>query len=165
MATDRFETIPAWRITRLRAALADAERRGADPTDAGDDLGHPALIRRFALGRARRSGTAAVAPRTTRKGRRFPAAKQLAIWRAILRNRPPGWQQGDKAERGRIRRAHAEAVEDCLSAGLPPPRYRTVYVLWHRGRPSAEIDALLNAAPGDHAAARPMANRRAPGLR
>jgi hypothetical protein len=29
--TAPFETIPAWRIARLRSALRDAEHRGADP--------------------------------------------------------------------------------------------------------------------------------------
>ena len=48
-----FETIPAWRITRLRTALRDAEERGANPNDEGYDLPHRALQRRFVLARER----------------------------------------------------------------------------------------------------------------
>ncbi|WP_207484123.1 hypothetical protein [Arenibaculum pallidiluteum] len=44
-------SVPAWRIKTLRLALLDAEQRGADPEDAGDDLGHRALRRRFLRGR------------------------------------------------------------------------------------------------------------------
>ena len=43
--------IPAWRIKTLRLALMDAEQRGADPDDSGDDLLHRALRRRFGRGR------------------------------------------------------------------------------------------------------------------
>ena len=50
--TAPFETIPAWRIARLRSVLRDAEHRGADPNDGGYDLVHRALKRRFALARA-----------------------------------------------------------------------------------------------------------------
>ena len=85
-------------------------------------------------------------PRSTRKGKSFPLRKQAAIWRAILEVRPPGWTQGDKAAFGSIRRAHDAAVAACRTLGLTPPRYRTVYVLWHRGRPSAEVAAALREA-------------------
>ena len=145
MAEDRFETIPAWRIARLRAALADAERRCALATDDGSDLKHPALRRRFALGQARREALPAGRAKRTRKGRRFPAAKQVLIWRAILAYRPADWRAGDKATRGSIAAAHREAVAACRAAGLPPPRYRTVQVLWHRGAPSEAVLALLAA--------------------
>lgn len=42
---------PAWRISRLRNLLIDAELRGSDPSDEGEDLAHRALRRRFARGR------------------------------------------------------------------------------------------------------------------
>ena len=53
MSAAPFEIIPAWRIARLRAALRDAEQRGANPDDEGHDLSHRALQRRFALARGR----------------------------------------------------------------------------------------------------------------
>jgi hypothetical protein len=43
--------VPAWRIARLRNLLIDAELRGSDPSDEGEDLAHPALRRRFERGR------------------------------------------------------------------------------------------------------------------
>ncbi len=141
MSTVRFESIPAWRIARLRAALRDAMQRGGDPAASADDLSHPALRRRFAIGRAL---AAAPRQRTTRKGRRFPLLKQVAIWRAILATRPAHWRQGDKAPFGSIATAHERAALECRALGLTPPRYRTVYVLWHRGAPSAAVMAALS---------------------
>jgi hypothetical protein len=140
-----FETIPAWRIARLRAALRDAEQRGANPNDEGHDLSHRALQRRFVLARERAKNVLSPAsrPKTTRKGRRFPHLKQVIIWRAILSCRSPAWKQGDRAPFGSIRRAHDQAVAACHAAGLAPPRYRTVYVLWHRGVPPADVVAAL----------------------
>jgi hypothetical protein len=140
-----FETIPAWRIARLRTAVRDAEQRGADPNDDGHDLRHRALQRRFALGRGRVKNvpSPALRPKTTRKGRRFPHLKQVIIWRAILSCRSPAWKHGDRAPFGSIRRAHDQAVAACQAAGLAPPRYRTVYVLWHRGVPPADVVAAL----------------------
>jgi hypothetical protein len=147
MDTVPFETIPAWRIARLRTALRDAEQRGADPNDDGHDLLHCALQRRFALARGRLKNVPSPAPRlkTTRKGRSFPHLKLVLIWRAILSCRSPAWRQGDRAPFGTIRRAHDEAVAACQAAGLAPPRYRTVYVLWHRGAPPVELAAVLRS--------------------
>ncbi len=145
MNTAPFEIIPAWRIARLRAALRDAEQRGANPDDEGHDLPHRALQRRFALarGRAKNMPRLASRPKTTRKGRRFPHLKQVIIWQAILSCRSPAWKQGDRAPFGSIRRAHDQAVAACQAAGLAPPRYRTVYVLWHRGVPPADVAVAL----------------------
>ena len=145
MSAAPFETIPAWRIARLRAALRDAEQRGADPDDEGHDLLHRALQRRFALMRERMKDVPSPAfrPKTTRKGRSFPHLKLVIIWRAILSCRSPAWRQGDRAPFGSIRRAHDQAVAACQAAGLAPPRYRTVYVLWHRGVPPADVVAAL----------------------
>lgn len=145
MNTAPFEVIPAWRIARLRAALRDAEQRGANPDDEGHDLPHRALQRRFALarGRAKNVPSPALRPKTTRKGRRFPHLKLVIIWRAILSCRSPAWKQGDRAPFGSIRRAHDQAVAACQAAGLAPPRYRTVYVLWHRGVPPTDVAAAL----------------------
>jgi hypothetical protein len=145
MNTAPFETIPAWRITRLRAALRDAEHRGADPDDEGHDLPHRALQRRFARARGRVKSGPSLASRskTTRKGRSFPHLKLVIIWRAILSCRPSAWREGDRAPFGSIRRAHDQAVAACRAAGLAPPRYRTVYVLWHRGVPPADVIAAL----------------------
>ncbi len=145
MNTAPFETIPAWRIARLRAAVRDAEERGADPNDDGHDLRHRALQRRFALGRERATNVPRLAsrPKITRKGRSFPHLKQVIIWRAILSCRSSAWRQGDRAPRGSIRRAHDQAVAACRAASLAPPRYRTVYVLWHRGVPPADVVAAL----------------------
>src|SRR6185436_3755534 len=137
MSLARFETIPAWRIARLRRALHDAMQRGRDATDSGEGLDHRALRRRFALGR--RLSLASAAPRrrkTTRKGRRFPLSKQIAIWRAILAIRPAQWRPGDRAPSGSIAKAHHMAMRACRDLDLTPPRYRTVYVLWHNGVPS-----------------------------
>ena len=134
----QFETVPAWRIARLRLALRDAEQRGRDANDAGDDLTHRALGRRFALGRV----WAASPPRrakTTRKGRNFPLSKRAAIWRAIFATRPAGWRQGDRAPFGAIVEAHRQAAAECAGLGIAPPRYRTVYMLWHRGVPGADV--------------------------
>jgi hypothetical protein len=145
MSSSRFESTPAWRIARLRAALRDAMQRGGDPAESGEDLGHRALRRRFAIARA----MAAAAPprqKTTRKGRRFPLSKQVAIWRAILALRPVPWRQGDKAPSGSIAEAHRRASLVCRDLGLAPPRYRTVYVLWHRGLPSAAVRQALSDA-------------------
>ena len=135
-----FETIPAWRIARLRLALRDAMQRGGDPGDAGETLAHRALRRRFDLGR-RLAEAAAGRPRqrTTRKGRRFPLAKQVAIWRAILAVRARDWRPGDKAPSGSIVKAHRIATLACREQALTPPRYRTVYVLWHHGTPSPDV--------------------------
>jgi hypothetical protein len=145
MSTSRFESIPAWRIARLREALRDATRRGGDAGDAGEGFDHRALRRRFALGRQRALAAAATPRRkATRKGRRFPLGKQIAIWRAIFATRPPQWRPGDKAPFGSIARAHDLAALACRDLGLAPPRYRTVYVLWHRGVPSAEVAQALD---------------------
>jgi hypothetical protein len=145
MDTVPFEVIPAWRIARLRAALRDAEQRGANLDDDGHDLLHRALQRRFALARGRVKDAPSLAsrPKTTRKGRSFPHLKLVIIWQAILSYRSPAWRQGDKAPSGSIRRAHDQAVAACRAAGLAPPRYRTVYVLWHRGVPPAGVAAAL----------------------
>jgi hypothetical protein len=145
MTTAPFETIPAWRIARLRTALRDAEQRGADPDDDGYDLHHPALRRRFGFGRGRAKNVPKLAcrPKTTRKGRSFPHLKLVINWRAILNCRPSGWRHGDTAPFGSIRRAHDQAVAACSAVGLAPPRYRTVYVLWHRSVPPAEVAAAL----------------------
>jgi hypothetical protein len=140
-----FEIIPAWRIARLRTALRDAEQRGANPNDDGRDLPHRALQRRFARARGRVQAVprAASKPKATRKGRSFPHLKLVIIWRAILSLRPSAWKQGDVAPYGSIRRAHDQAVAACRAAGLAPPRYRTVSVLWHRGVPPADVIAAL----------------------
>ena len=145
MDTAPFETIPAWRIARLRTALSDAEQRGADPNDEGHDLLHRALQRRFALGRggAKHVPSQTSRPKTTRKGRSFPHLKLVIIWRAILSCRSSAWRQGDTAPFGSIRKAHDQAVAGCRAAGLAPPRYRTVYVLWHRGVPPADAVAAF----------------------
>jgi hypothetical protein len=140
-----FEIIPAWRVARLRAALRDAEQRGSNPDDEGHDLSHRALQRRFALarGRTRHGPVRAFRPRTTRKGRSFPHLKLVIIWRAILSCRSSAWRQGDAVPFGSIRRAHDQAVAACRAAGLAPPRYRTVYGLWHRGVPPTKVVAAL----------------------
>jgi Ni/Co efflux regulator RcnB len=140
-----FETIPAWRIARLRTALRDAEQRGANPDDDGHDLSHRALRRRFALARDHGKNVPRLAsrPTTTRKGRSFPHLKLVIIWRSILSCRSSAWRRGDKVPFGSIRRAHDHAVVACRAAGLAPPRYRTVYVLWHRGVPPANVVAEL----------------------
>jgi hypothetical protein len=140
-----FEIIPAWRIARLRTALREAEQRGANPDDEGHDLPHRALQRRFALARGRAKNVPRLASKLkkTRKGRSFPHLKLLIIWRAILSIRSSAWKQGDTAPFGSIRRAHDQAVAACRAAGLAPPRYRTVYVLWHRGVPPADVVATL----------------------
>ena len=132
--------MPAWRITRLRLALRDAEQRGGDLADTGADLAHRALIRRFALGRWRAEEEAGrPIRRTTRKGRNFPLAKRVAIWRAILATRPAYWVQGDHAAFGAIAEAHRLASVECAELGIAAPRYRTVYVLWHRGVAGADV--------------------------
>lgn len=145
MSAESFEIIPAWRIARLRTALRDAEQRGANLNDEGHDLPHRALQRRFALarGRAKHGLERASRPKTTRKGRSFPHLKLVIIWGAILNYRPLAWRQGDTAPFGSIRRAHDQAVAACRAAGLTPPRYRTVYVLWHRGIPPTDVVAAL----------------------
>ena len=145
MNTAPFEIIPAWRIARLRAALRDAEQRGANPDDEGHDLPHRALQRRFALARGRAKNVPRLAsrPKTTRKGRSFPHLKLVIIWRAILSCRSSAWKQSDPAPFGSIRRAHDQAGAACRAAGLAPPRYRTVYVLWHHGVPPTDVTAGL----------------------
>jgi hypothetical protein len=145
MNTVPFETIPAWRIARLRTALRDAEHRGADPKDDGHNLFHRALQRRFVRARehVKNEPGPALRPKTTRKGSSFPHLKLIIIWRAILSCRSPAWRQGDTAPFGSIRRAHDQAIAACREVGLAPPRYRTVYVLWHRGVPPAEVAAAL----------------------
>jgi hypothetical protein len=142
LAIPQFETVPAWRIARLRLALRDAEQRGRLPDDAGADLTHRALARRFALGRSYSANPPRPA-RTTRKGRNFPLAKRVAIWRAILAVRPPDWRQGDRAAFGAIVEAHRLAAAECAALNIPPPRYRTVYMLWHRGVPGADVKKAL----------------------
>jgi hypothetical protein len=138
-----FEVIPAWRIARLRIALRDAEQRGGNPADDGHDLTHRALRRRFALARGRAKDVSRLSfkRKTTRKGRGFSHLKLVIIWQAILGFRPSAWKQGDTAPFGSIRKAHDQAVAACRAAGLVPPRYRTVYVLWHRGVPPADVVA------------------------
>jgi hypothetical protein len=154
MSESRFEAIPAWRIARLREALRDAMRRGGESRASGDsgesgELDHRALRRRLAIGRQRALAAAAI-PRqkTTRKGRRFPISKQIAIWRAIFATRPEQWRPGDKAPFGSIAKAHDLAKAACHDLGLAPPRYRTVYVLWHHGVPAAEVMRALRDATG-----------------
>jgi hypothetical protein len=149
MNTEPFEIIPAWRIARLRTALRDAEQRGSDLDDQGDDLLHRALQRRFTLGQRRRTNVLRPAFRlkTTRKGRSFPHQKLFIIWQAILSCRPAAWRQGDTAPFGSIRRAHDQAVAACQAASIAPPRYRTIYVLWHRGVPPSDIVAAVH---GEH---------------
>ena len=125
--------------------MRDAEQRGANPDDEGHDLAHRALRRRFVLARDRAKNVPRLAsrPKTTRKGRSFPHLKLVIIWRSILSLRPSAWKQGDMAPFGSIRKAHDQAVAGCRAAGLAPPRYRTVYVLWHRGVPPAHVAAAL----------------------
>ena len=149
MNTAPFEIIPAWRIARLRTVLRDAEQRGANLDDEGQDLTHRALQRRFALARGRAKDVSKLSskPKTTRKGRSFPQSKLVIIWRAILGFRPAAWTQGDTAPFGSIRRAHDQAVTACRAAGLVPPRYRTIYVLWHRGVPPTDVVAALHGEP------------------
>jgi hypothetical protein len=144
MSRSDFESIPPWRIARLRAALREAMQRGSDLAETDEDLGHRALRRRFAAGR-RRALAAATARRQprTRKGRRFSQEKQVAIWRAILAHRPAQWAPGDKAPFGSIARAHEMAVLACRALGLAPPRYRTISVLWHKGTPSTAVMQAL----------------------
>ena len=123
--------------------LRDAEQRGRDMQDSGEDLTHRALARRFARGR----DLAADPPRrivTTRKGRNFPLAKRTAIWRAILAIRPASWKQGDRAAFGAIVEAHRRAAAECQGLNIAPPRYRTVYLLWHRGVPGADVLKALD---------------------
>ncbi len=129
----------------MRAVMRDAEQRGANLDDEGQDLTHRALKRRFALARGRAKDVSRLSskPKTTRKGRSFPHLKLVIIWRAILSFRPSAWTQGDAAPFGSIRKAHVQAVAACRAAGLVPPRYRTVYVLWHRGVPAADVVAAL----------------------
>jgi hypothetical protein len=144
MSEAPFEIIPAWRIARLRLALRDAMQRGRDAGDEGEELGHRALRRRFDLGRAlAQAASTRPRPRATRKGRRFPLAKQIAIWRSILAVRPAGWRSGDKAPSGGIVKAHRLAVQACRELGLTPPRYRTLYVLWHHGVPAPDVAQAL----------------------
>ena len=127
MNTAPFEIIPAWRIARLRAALRDAEQRGANPDDEGHDLTHRALQRRFALARGRADNVRRLAsrPKTTRKGHSFPHLKLVIIWRAILNCRPLAWRPGDTAPFGSIRRAHDQAVVACRAAGIVAYHRRT----------------------------------------
>jgi hypothetical protein len=143
MSPSEFESIPAWRIARLRAALREAMQRGGDLTETDEDLSHRALRRRFAAGRRRALSTAASRRQRTRKGRRFPEEKQIAIWRAILAVRPAQWRPGDKAPFGSIAMAHRMAMLACRELNLAPPRYRTIYVLWHKGMPSASVTQAL----------------------
>jgi hypothetical protein len=127
--------------------LRDAEQRGLTGDDDGLDLTHRALARRFALGRQRATAQAANPPRvtkTTRKGRNFPLAKRAAIWRAILAIRSPGWKQGDRAPFGAIVEAQRRATEECAALGIPAPRYRTIYMLWHRGVPGPDVLKALD---------------------
>jgi hypothetical protein len=127
--------------------LRDAEQRGLDAHDAGADLTHRALARRFAAGRRRAADLIANPPRkltTTRKGRNFPLIKRTAIWRAIFAIRPANWRQGDRAAFGAIVEAHRLAAAECLALNIAPPRYRTVYMLWHRGVPGADVLKALN---------------------
>jgi hypothetical protein len=65
-----------------------------------------------------------------------------------LDHRSPAWKQGDTAPFGSIRRAQDQAVAACRAAGLTPPRYRTVYVLWHRGVPSPAVVVTLRSEHG-----------------
>jgi hypothetical protein len=125
--------------------LRDAEQRGRDQQDSGADLTHRALARRFVRGRY----LATNPPRkivTTRKGRNFPLAKRTAIWRAIFAIRPAHWKQGDRAAFGAIVEAHRLAAAECRELNIAPPRYRTVYLLWHRGVPGADVLKALNRA-------------------
>jgi hypothetical protein len=144
MSPADFESIPAWRIARLRAALREAMQRGGNLTETDEDLSHRALRRRFASGRRRAlSAASSRRQRKTRKGRRFSQEKQVAIWRAILAHRPAGWRPGDKAPFGSIAKAHQMAMLACRALELAPPRYRTIYVLWHKGTPSAAVIEAL----------------------
>ncbi|MDB5396027.1 MAG: hypothetical protein JWM91_3533 [Rhodospirillales bacterium] len=122
--------------------MRDAEQRGLDAQDSGSDLTHRALARRFVLGRQRARDLAADPPprlTTTRKGRSFPVAKRTAIWRAIFATRPTNWAQGNRAPFGAIVEAHRQASVECKALNIAPPRYRTVYMLWHRGVPGADV--------------------------
>lgn len=138
----QFETIPAWRVARLRVLLREAQTRGLDPTEEAPDFGHRALNRRFALGR-RLAQARAAHPRTTRKGRSFGLDKKVALWRAILARRPEGWRQGERVPKGAIAGAHDDAIIACRALGVAAPRYSTVYALWHRGVPEPEVVAAL----------------------
>jgi hypothetical protein len=90
----------------------------------------------------------AIKPKTTRKGCGFSQLKQIVIWQAILGVRSPAWKLGDTAPFGSIRRAHDQAVAACRAAGLAPPRYRTVYTLWHRDVPSPAVISALRSEHG-----------------
>jgi hypothetical protein len=126
--------------------LRDAQDRGRDLNDAGQDIVHRALARRFISSRQDALELAANPKRklpATRKGRSFKLPKRAAIWRAIFATRPAGWKPGDKAPFRAIAEAHRQAVMECTELGATPPRYRTVYVLWHRGVPDADVARAL----------------------
>ena len=128
--------------------MRDADDRGRDLTDAGQDIAHRALVRRFARSRQAALELAANPRRklpATRKGRSFKLPKRVAIWRAILATRPTGWVPGDKAPFGAIVEAHRQAAAECETLGVTPPRYRTVYVLWHRGAPGSDVSRALDS--------------------
>ena len=128
--------------------LRDADDRGRDLTDAGQDIAHRALVRRFTRSRWAALELAANPRRklaATRKGRSFKLPKRVAIWRAILATRPNGWKPGDHAPFGAIVEAHRQAAAECETLGVTPPRYRTVYVLWHRGAPGSDVSRALGS--------------------
>jgi hypothetical protein len=128
--------------------LHDAEDRGRDLNDAGQDIAHRALVRRFARSRQAALELAANPKRklaSTRKGRSFKLPKRVAIWRAIFATRPAGWKPGDHAPFGAIAEAHRLAAAECTEQGVTPPQYRTVYVLWHRGVPGSDVSRALGS--------------------
>ena len=129
--------------------VRDAEDRGRDLNDGGQDIAHRALVRRFTRSRQVALELSANPKRkltATRKGRSFKLPKRVAIWRAIFATRPAGWKPGDHAPFGAIAEAHRLAAAECTELGVTPPRYRTVYVLWHRGVPSAVVRQALSDA-------------------
>jgi hypothetical protein len=128
--------------------VRDAEDRGRDLNDGGQDIAHRALVRRFTRSRQAALELAANPKRklpATRKGRSFKLPKRVAIWRAIFATRPAGWKPGDHAPFGTIAEAHRLAAAECTELGVTPPRYRTVYVLWHRGVPGSDVSRALEA--------------------
>jgi hypothetical protein len=95
MNTAPFETIPAWRIARLRTVLRDAEQRGANSDDEGHDLTHRALQRRFARARTcKECGEAGFQAKDHAEGAQLSAPETGHHLAGDPQRSPPGLEAG-----------------------------------------------------------------------
>ncbi|WP_425407583.1 winged helix-turn-helix domain-containing protein [Hwanghaeella sp.] len=132
--------VPAWRVRRLRWMLLEAERRGIDPDDRGEDLKHRALRLRF---EGARKAVLALKRRTQRPWR----TPDKLMLRSMIRSGHTIWMMAKVFERRVEDIAHQVAIEG-----------RHIPVRWTEDEDRTLINALRSGM-SEEGAARLLPNR------